>query len=98
MTVWWVSALIGVLFTDIPGRFVGPRGDLANAVGISLPLSPAVASVLHPALLRFFPKPRAVYGPEGPRPARTVDVPVPEITGPGTRPGKSAAALTVDGS
>ncbi|MCX5059905.1 hypothetical protein OOK12_23310 [Streptomyces sp. NBC_00452] len=22
---WWVSALIGVLFTDIQGQFVGPH-------------------------------------------------------------------------
>jgi hypothetical protein len=40
---------------------------------------------LNVALLRLFPEPRAVYGPEGARPARTVDVPVPPITGPGAR-------------
>ncbi|MFF8970073.1 hypothetical protein [Streptomyces sp. NPDC014995] len=47
--------------------------------------SPAIAAVLYLSPLRLFPEPRAVYGPEGPRPARAVDVPVPvaPITGPG---------------
>ncbi len=67
-----------------PGRFVGPRGDLANGVDLSLPLSLALAAVLYLALLRLFPEPRAAYGPEEARLARTVDVPVPPITRPGT--------------
>ncbi|GAA1012300.1 nitrate reductase [Streptomyces sp. F-3] len=76
-------ALIGVLFTNIPGRFVGPPVRLAGDAGLGRPLSPVVAAVLHLALLRLFPGPRAVLGPEGPRPARAVDVPVPPTTGPG---------------
>ena len=83
MTAWWVSAVVGVLFTNIPGQFVGPLGDLANGVDIGLPLSLVVAAVLFLSLLRLFPEPRAVYGPEGARLARTVDVAVPPITGPG---------------
>ncbi|MFI9173837.1 purine-cytosine permease family protein [Streptomyces lincolnensis] len=82
LTAWWVSALVGVLFTNIPGQFVGPLGDLAGGVDIGLPLSLVVAAVLFLALLWIFPEPRAVYGPEGARLARTVDVPVPPITGP----------------
>ncbi|MFD6025301.1 hypothetical protein [Streptomyces griseoluteus] len=39
-----VSAVLGVLCTDIPGRLVGPLGGLAN--DSSLPLPPAVAAVL----------------------------------------------------
>ncbi|MFD9429401.1 purine-cytosine permease family protein [Streptomyces sp. NPDC060002] len=91
MTAWWVSALLGVLFTNIPGQFVGPLGDLANGIDIGLPLSLAVATVLYLALLRLFPEPRAVYGPEGARLARTVEAPVPPITGPGTDAGELAA-------
>ncbi|MEU3611887.1 cytosine permease [Streptomyces sp. NPDC006872] len=91
MTAWWVSAVLGVLFTNIPGQFVGPLGDLANGIDIGLPLSLAVAAVLYLTLLRIFPEPRAVYGPQGPRLARTVDVPVPPITGPGTRADERAA-------
>lgn len=83
MTAWWVAALIGVLFTDIPGQSVGPLGDLANGVDISLPLSLAVATVPFLTLLRLFPEPRAVYGPQGARLARTVEVPVPPISEPG---------------
>ncbi|WP_405765099.1 cytosine permease [Streptomyces sp. NBC_00080] len=90
-TAWWVSALLGVLFTNIPGQFVGPLGDLANGIDIGLPLSLAVAAVLYLALLRLFPEPRAVYGPEGPRLARTVEVAVPPITGPGADAGEPAA-------
>ncbi|MFF3378905.1 purine-cytosine permease family protein [Streptomyces sp. NPDC002680] len=83
MTAWWVSAVIGVLFTNIPGQFVGPLGNLANGIDISLPLSLAVSAVLFLTLLRVFPEPRAVYGPEGARLARTVDVAVPPVSGPG---------------
>jgi hypothetical protein len=93
-----VGAVVGVLFTNIPGQFVGPLGDLANGIDISLPLSLAVAAVLYLAMLRLFPEPRAVYGPEGPRLARTVDVPVPPITGPGTDNEGTPAVLAVEGS
>jgi hypothetical protein len=66
----------------VPGQFVGPLGDLANGVDIGLPLSLAIAALLHLALLRLFPEPRAACGPEGARLARTMEVPVPPITGP----------------
>lgn len=81
-----------------PGQFVGPLGDLANGIDISLPLSLAVAAVLFLAMLRLFPEPRAVYGPEGARLARTVDVPVPAITGPGAVPDGAAPVLAVEGN
>ncbi len=42
-----------------------------------------MAAVLFLGLLRLFPEPRAAYGPQGARLARTVEVPVPPITGPG---------------
>ncbi|MFG2826857.1 purine-cytosine permease family protein [Streptomyces sp. NPDC048434] len=84
MTAWWVSAVVGVVFTNIPGQFVGPLGGLAHGIDISLPLSLATAALLFLSLLALFPEPRAAYGPEGARLVRTVDVPVPPITGPGT--------------
>ncbi|WP_181387582.1 hypothetical protein [Streptomyces sp. Act143] len=43
-------------------------------------------------LLRVFPEPRAVYGAKGARPARTVEVLVPPVTGPGA---ESAAPTPV---
>jgi purine-cytosine permease-like protein len=82
MTAWWVAAVAGVLFTNLPGQFVGPLGDLAGGVDISLPLSIAVAAALFLALLFAFPEPRAVYGPDGPRLVPAADVPVPPITSP----------------
>jgi hypothetical protein len=43
------------------------------------------AAVARPflTLLRVFPEPRAVYGPEPARPARTGDVAAEPVTGPG---------------
>ncbi|BCM65447.1 MULTISPECIES: purine-cytosine permease family protein [Streptomyces] len=96
MTAWWVAALTGVLFTNIPGQFVGPLGDLAHGVDIGLPLSLAVAAVLFLALLRLFPEPRAAYGPAGARLARTVEAPVPPITGPGAASGTGAPVPAAD--
>ncbi|ALG15588.1 purine-cytosine permease family protein [Kibdelosporangium phytohabitans] len=80
MTAWWVAAVAGVLFTNIPGQFVGPLGDLAGGVDVSLPLSIAVAAVLFLSLLFAFPEPRAVHGPDGPRLVPVADVAVPPIT------------------
>jgi purine-cytosine permease-like protein len=93
MTAWWVSAAIGVVFTNIPGQFVGPLGDLAGGVDISLPLSLVTAAVLYLGLLAAFPEPRGAYGPEGARLVRTADTPVPPITGPGAED-PDGAALT----
>ncbi|MGA5506400.1 purine-cytosine permease family protein [Streptomyces umbrinus] len=97
MTAWWVSAVIGVLFTNIPGQFVGPLGDLAGGVDIGLPISLAVSAVLFLSLLWFFPEPRAAYGPEGARLVRTVDVPVPPITGPGSEAAENRPVLATEG-
>lgn len=54
-----------MLFTTIPGRSVGPLGDLAGGVDISPPPALVVAAVLLLTPLRLFPEPRAVHGPEG---------------------------------
>ncbi|MFJ5987365.1 purine-cytosine permease family protein [Lentzea sp. NPDC092896] len=90
MTAWWVAAVVGVLFTNIPGQFVGPLGDLAGGVDVSLLLSIAVAAVLFLVLLFVFPEPRAAYGPAGARLVPTADVEVPEITGKQEQPVGSA--------
>lgn len=82
LTAWWTGAVTGVLFTNIPGQFVGPLGGLANGTDISLPLGAAVAAVVHLALLAAFPEPRTVFGPRGPRWVRSADTPVAPITGP----------------
>ncbi|MEU5519345.1 cytosine permease [Streptomyces sp. NPDC047860] len=81
LATWLVSAIVAVLFTNLPGQFVGPLGDLAGGTDISLLVGLTLATVLYLALLALFPEPRAVYGPAGPRFVRASDAPVPPITG-----------------
>ncbi|MFJ4623892.1 purine-cytosine permease family protein [Streptomyces sp. NPDC088812] len=81
MGTWLTSAILALLFVNLPGQFVGPLGDVAGGVDVSLPVGLVLAAVLYLALLLLFPEPRAVYGPDGPRLVRSSDTPVPPITG-----------------
>jgi len=63
---WIPSALVGLCFVNLPGQFVGPLGNLADGIDISLPVTLGLASVVYLSLLRLFPEPAAVYGPQGP--------------------------------
>ncbi|MDX3432258.1 cytosine permease [Streptomyces sp. ME01-18a] len=83
MSTWSVSAVVALLFTNLPGQFVGPLGGLAKGADVSLPVGLVLATVLYLTLLALFPEPRAVYGPDGPRFVRASDSPVPPITGGG---------------
>ncbi|WP_137820278.1 cytosine permease [Pseudomonas sp. 2FG] len=67
MGAWIPSALIGLCFVNLPGQFVGPLGELAGGIDISLPVTLGLASLLYLVLLSLFPEPAAVYGPQGPR-------------------------------
>ncbi|MEV2270563.1 purine-cytosine permease family protein [Nonomuraea africana] len=79
MTAWLASAVVAILFVNLPGQFVGPLGDLAGGVDVSLPVGLAIAAVLYLVLLAAFPEPREVYGPAGPRLVGAADTPVPPI-------------------
>ncbi|MFI6480202.1 purine-cytosine permease family protein [Nonomuraea sp. NPDC050663] len=79
LTAWITAALVALLFVNLPGQFVGPFGELAGGVDISLPLGLALAALLYLALLTLFPEPREVFGPQGPRWVRSADTPVPPI-------------------
>lgn len=79
LVAWLLSAAVGLGFTNIPGQFVGPFGNLAGGVDISLPFSLALAAVLYLGLLFAFPEPRAVFGPRGSWLVPTKDTPVPPI-------------------
>ncbi|MCX5144181.1 MULTISPECIES: cytosine permease [unclassified Streptomyces] len=81
LATWLLSAGVALLFTNLPGQFVGPLGDLANGTDISLPVGLGLAAVLYLVLLTVFPEPRGVYGPDGPRFVRASDTPVPPISG-----------------
>ncbi|WP_137886556.1 cytosine permease [Pseudomonas sp. 2FE] len=67
MGAWIPSALIGLCFVNLPGQFVGPLGELAGGIDISLPVTLGLASLLYLVLLSLFPEPAEVYGPQGPR-------------------------------
>lgn len=67
LVAWLVPAGLGLSFVNLPGQFVGPLGELANGVDLSIPVGLGVAAVLYPALLFLFPEPRDAYGPEGAR-------------------------------
>ncbi|OFI38881.1 nitrate reductase [Arthrobacter sp. SW1] len=67
MAVWIFAAVMGILFVNVPGQFVGALGNLAAGVDLSIPVSIGIAAVLYPLALWFFPEPADAFGPEGPR-------------------------------
>lgn len=46
---------------------MGPLGDLADGIDLSIPVGLGLAAVLYPVLLFAFPEPRDAYGPDGSR-------------------------------
>ncbi|TLP78492.1 cytosine permease [Pseudomonas nitroreducens] len=82
MGAWIPSAAMGLCFVNLPGQFVGPLGDLAGGIDISLPVTLGMAALLYVALLRTFPEPAGVYGPKGPRWVGSHDRPVRSISEP----------------
>jgi cytosine/uracil/thiamine/allantoin permease len=67
MGAWIPSAVIGLCFVNLPDQFVGPLGQLAGGLDISMPVSLTLACALYIALLQCFPEPDGVYGPRGRR-------------------------------
>lgn len=80
MAAWLVSGALALLTVNIPGHFVGWLGRLAGGADVSLLVAIFLPAALYPALLRIFPDPRAVYGPDGPRCVPAADVPVLPVT------------------
>lgn len=95
MTAWLLSAAAGLAFVNVPDQFVGPLGDLAGGVDISLPLSMALAGTSYAVLLWLVPEPRAVFGPEGPRWVRAAEADTPPIAD-ASRPTSSTTAPVHD--
>ncbi|MFF0795019.1 purine-cytosine permease family protein [Streptomyces spiralis] len=93
MSAWLGSAILALMFVNLPGQFVGPLGNAAGGVDISLPVGLGLAAVAYLVLLWLFPEPRDVYGPEGPRLVRSSDIPVPAITGEDGTPALAAEEL-----
>jgi hypothetical protein len=67
MGAWIPSAAISLCFVNLPDQFVGPLGQLAGGLDISMPVSLTLAAALYIALLQCFPEPDGVYGPQGRR-------------------------------
>lgn len=78
MTAWLLAAVAALLFANTP-LLVGPLGNLAAGIDISLPVALLTAAIAYPAALFLFPEPRSVFGPQGPRlvPAREETEPAP---------------------
>ncbi len=53
--------------SNLPGQFVGPLGEMAGGIDISLPVTLGLASLVYLALLSLFPESRAVFGPNDSR-------------------------------
>ncbi|KMO82128.1 nitrate reductase [Mycolicibacterium chubuense] len=64
---WLIAAALSICFVNLPGQFVGPLGNLAAGVDLSIPVGLGVAAILYPVLLWAFPEPADVFGPAGPR-------------------------------
>ena len=64
---WIPSAAVGLCFVNLPGQFVGPLGEMAGGIDISLPVTLGLASLVYLALLSMFPESAAVFGPNDPR-------------------------------
>ena len=82
MGAWIPSALAGLCFVNLPGQFVGPLGELAGGIDISLPVTLGLAALLYLTLLRTFPESAGVYGPQCPRWVGSHDRPVLGINEP----------------
>ncbi|WP_396923521.1 purine-cytosine permease family protein [Mycolicibacterium sp.] len=92
---WLVSAALSICFVNLPDQFVGPLGNLAGGIDLSIPIGLGLAAVLYPALLWAFPEPRDAFGPDGPRgiPAGApADIPIVSEDTESTSPTAEAVA------
>lgn len=59
---WIPSAIAGLCLVNIPGQFVGPLGELADGIDVSLPATLGLAALLYLVLLRIFPEQSVLTG------------------------------------
>ncbi|MFC4065814.1 purine-cytosine permease family protein [Actinoplanes subglobosus] len=79
MAAWIPAAILGLLFANYPPLIEGPFRNVAGGVDISLLVSIGTAAVAYYALIRLFPEPRYVFGPDGPRGVPAADGEMPGI-------------------
>jgi len=63
---WLIAAALSICFVNVPDQFVGPLGNLAGGIDLSIPVGLGLAALLYPAMLFVFPEPRDAFGPDGP--------------------------------
>ena len=81
----WCPPALSICFVNVPDQFVGPLGNLANGIDLSIPVGLGLAALLYPALLFVFPEPADAFGPDGPRfvPAGpAADIPITSVDKP----------------
>jgi purine-cytosine permease-like protein len=79
MSAWVISSVLALTLVNIPGHFVGWLATSVGGVDYSLLAALVLPAILFPCALSVLPDPRAVYGPDGPRFVRAVDVPTAPI-------------------
>lgn len=65
MGAWLPAAFLGLSFVNLPGQLVGPLGNLAGGLDLSVPVSLVVGGMLYFVLLSAYPEADGVYGPRG---------------------------------
>ncbi|WP_435742084.1 purine-cytosine permease family protein [Nocardioides sp. SYSU DS0663] len=79
MAAWIPAAVLGLLFANYPPLIQGPFRNVAGGVDLSLLVAIGVAAVAYLVLIKVFPEPRYVFGPDGPRGVPASDSPMPEV-------------------
>lgn len=79
MAAWIPAAILGLLFANYPPLIEGPFRNVAGGIDISLPVSIGTAALAYFALIRWFPEPRYVFGPDGPRGVPAAEAEMPAI-------------------
>jgi purine-cytosine permease-like protein len=88
MAAWIPSAIIALLFVNLPDQFEGPLRNTAEDLGIgslagvdlSLLVAIILPAILYGLFMALWPEPRAVFGPRGPRFFRARDAAPERIT------------------
>lgn len=79
MAAWIPSAVLGLLFANYPPLIEGPFRNVAGGVDLSLAVAIGAAAVIYYVLIRVFPEPSYVFGPQGPRGVPAVEATLPPV-------------------
>jgi purine-cytosine permease-like protein len=79
MSAWLLSAACALTMVNMPGHFVGWFGRIAGDLDVSLLAALVLPAVIYPLLLYFYPEPRAVFGPLGPRVVPAIELPIAPV-------------------